>query len=127
MEGVGAMVEHQLGIVVGLSSGLDAQVAEHGVGFPTAEELDSVFVNSSTEKSGSSTWAERTSANELGVNTSDVLEVLGRDPEGFGDVGGLDGVPALVIAMAVVVFIERWLYREWPCCVGGARQGGLEL
>ena len=31
VEGVGAMLEHLLGIVVGVCRGLDAQVAEHGV------------------------------------------------------------------------------------------------
>ena len=37
MEGVGAVVQHALRIVVGVGCGLDAQVAEHGVGFPASQ------------------------------------------------------------------------------------------
>ena len=46
-EGVGAMVEHELGKVLGRS--LDAEVLEHGVGFPAPEELDAVLVDARTE------------------------------------------------------------------------------
>ena len=49
-EGVGTMVEHELGTVVGMGSGLDAQVAEHGLGFPKSKELDGVRVHSGTEQ-----------------------------------------------------------------------------
>ena len=34
VEGVGAVIEHALRIVLGVGCGLDAQVAEHGVRFP---------------------------------------------------------------------------------------------
>ena len=36
-EGVGAMVEHALGEATRVRVGLDAQVAEHGVGFPASQ------------------------------------------------------------------------------------------
>ena len=43
VEGVGAVVEHSLGKPRG--HGLDAEVAEHGIGFPAAKEHDGVLVN----------------------------------------------------------------------------------
>ena len=36
VEGVGAMIEHALRVVLGMGCSLDAQVAEHGVRFPPA-------------------------------------------------------------------------------------------
>ena len=55
-EGKGPIIQHELGIVVG--GGLNPQVAEHGVGFPVAKELDGVFVDPSTEKGGSAAGVE---------------------------------------------------------------------
>ena len=37
VKGVGAMIQHLLSIVVGVSGCLDAEVAEHGVGFPASQ------------------------------------------------------------------------------------------
>ena len=56
-EGKGPIIQHELGIVVG--GGLNLQVAEHGVGFPAAKELDGVFVDPSTEEGGGTTGAEQ--------------------------------------------------------------------
>ena len=39
------MVQHALGVVVSMGGCLDAQVAQHGIGFPSAKELDGVLVN----------------------------------------------------------------------------------
>ena len=47
-EGVGAVVKHLLGQMMRVGGGLDPQVAEHGIGLPTAEELDVVFVDTRT-------------------------------------------------------------------------------
>ena len=52
------MVEHKLDIVVGMSSGLDAQVAEHDVGLPAAEELDDVRVDPGAEEGGRAPGSE---------------------------------------------------------------------
>lgn len=46
------MVQHLLRKVVGVDVGLDAKVAEHGVGFPSAEEHDDVGVNVGAEEGG---------------------------------------------------------------------------
>ena len=46
VEGEGAVVEHQLGVVIGKGGRLDAKVAEHCVRFPTTEELSGIFVHS---------------------------------------------------------------------------------
>jgi len=53
-EGVGAMVQHPLGEVVGVDVSLDAEVAEHGVGFPPAEEHDDVGVDVGAKEGGGS-------------------------------------------------------------------------
>ena len=47
-EGVAAMVDHGLGVVVGMGCCLDAEVAEHGVGLPAAQEGDGVGVDART-------------------------------------------------------------------------------
>ena len=57
-EGVRAVVEHELGEVVGNGGCLDAQVAEHGVREPTAEELDGVAVDASAEESSGTARTE---------------------------------------------------------------------
>ena len=47
-ECVGAVVKHLLGEMMRVGGGLDPQVAEHGIGLPSAEELDVVFVDTRT-------------------------------------------------------------------------------
>ena len=51
VKGVGTMVEHLLGIVELQGGSLNAEVAEHGIGFPSAQELDGVLVNAGAQKS----------------------------------------------------------------------------
>ena len=59
MKGVVAMGNHLLGIVIGVTSGLDAKVTEHGVRFPSSKQLHSVGIDSSTQESSGSTRLER--------------------------------------------------------------------
>ena len=68
---VGAIVEHELGEVLG--GGLDAEVTEHGIGFPTAEELNVVLVNACTEEGSGASGTEGAGADEVGVDASDRL------------------------------------------------------
>ena len=58
-EGARAVVWHELGEVVGNGGCLDAQVAEHGIREPAAEELDGVAVDASAKESGGTARAER--------------------------------------------------------------------
>ena len=53
-EGEGAMVQHGLGVIGGMSSRLDAQVAKHGIRFPSAEKLYHTGVNACAEESSGS-------------------------------------------------------------------------
>ena len=46
-EGEGAMVEHALRVVAGVGGHLDAKVAEHRVGMPSAKEGDVVRIDAS--------------------------------------------------------------------------------
>ena len=71
------MVEHLLRVVVSVDGRLDAQVAEHGVGFLSAEELDGVGVHTGTEQGCRAARAERAGTDELGGDASGVLEGLG--------------------------------------------------
>ena len=67
-KGEGPMVEHLLS-QTGCGCGcLDAEVAEHGVGVPAAEEADDVRVYLGAEEGGCAPWAERPSGEELGVD-----------------------------------------------------------
>ena len=55
---VSAVVEHELRKVVGNGGGLDAQIAEHGIREPRAEELDGIAVCARTEEGGGTAWSE---------------------------------------------------------------------
>ena len=57
-EGVAAVVQHELGIVVGYRRSLDAQVAEHGVRLPAAEKLDGAAVDAGAEEGGRAAGAQ---------------------------------------------------------------------
>ena len=48
-EGVGAVAEHEASVVSVVGGGGDPEVAEHGVGFPAAQELDVVGVDAGAE------------------------------------------------------------------------------
>ena len=89
-EGVGAVIQHALGECMGLSEGLDPKVAEHGVGFPAAHKLDSVFVNTCTEKGGGTARAKAASAEKGRVDTREGLEVRSGVADAIGDEGRLD-------------------------------------
>ena len=73
-EGVGAMVEHELGIVVSVGGSLDAKVAEHGVGLPAAQELDGVRVGPGAEEGGGATLSERAGREQFGGDACCLLE-----------------------------------------------------
>ena len=90
-EGEVAVGEHALGevVVVGVSS--DAEVTEHGVRFPAAEEVDDVGVDVGAEEGSGSAGAEAASAEETRVDSSGDLQVGGCQAQGSGDVCRLDG------------------------------------
>ena len=67
------MVQHLLGIVACVGRGLDAEVPQHGVGFPTAKEHDGVLVNVGAEQGGGAARTEGASAEERAVDARDVL------------------------------------------------------
>ena len=67
-EGEGPMVEHLLS-QAGCGCGcLDAEVAEHGVGVPAAEEADDIRIYLGAEEGGCTPRAERASGEEQGVD-----------------------------------------------------------
>ncbi len=106
-EGVGAMVEHELGEVLG--SSLDAEILEHGVGLPTPKELDVFLVYACTEEGGCATRAERAGAEEPGRDASGRFEQGGGMAKGVGHKGWLYGVPASVTSVSVEVKVDRVL------------------
>ena len=109
-KGVGAVVEHALGEMGGLSVSLDAEVAEHGVTFPAAQETDGVRVNLGTEEGGGSTRAQGAGREEEGINARGGGEGSGTVAKGIGDMAGLDRVP--LAALSVVVAEERSISRR---------------
>ena len=89
VEGVTAMIQHQLG-EVGLDvGGLDAEVAKHGVGLPTAEELDGVRVHAGAEESGSAARAEGVCREQGGVDAGGVGEQVGGVTQAWVTLAGL--------------------------------------
>ena len=84
-EGVAAMVKHALGEVGGDSVGLDAEVAEHGIRFPAAKELDGILVDASAQEGRGSAGAEAAGTQEDWVDTCFVVDKGGSVPEGVGD------------------------------------------
>ncbi len=111
-EGVVAMVEHALGVVAALSGGLDAQVSEHGVRFPSAEELDVVRVDVGAEEGSGPTRSERASAEKVGLDASGGLKGSGGVPQGVGDEGRFGVVPTPVERVGVVVTVNGCVVRS---------------
>ena len=97
------MVQHLLRIVVGQHSGLDAKVAEHGIGFPSTEQLDGVFVYSCTQQGGCASRTEGTGTDELRVDTSSVRDSTGACSKGCGDIGRFDVEPLVSVGVEVAV------------------------
>jgi hypothetical protein len=69
--------------------GLDAKVAQHGIGFPAAKEHDGVLVDIGAEQSGCSARAEGAGADELGVDAGASVACVGSMAQGVGDKGRL--------------------------------------
>lgn len=134
-EGVGAMVEHLLSEVGTVDVCLDAQVAEHGVGFPAPKELDGVFVDVGTEERGSSTWAETAGGEQCRVDAGERSDGFGGVAESRGDLGASHS-PADVFGVVVeadgcgrIGFVIAEVLRESEQCFYGAyvRVGGRAL
>ena len=104
-EGVGAVVEHALGELLGVDGSLDPEVPEHGVRFPAAEEHDGVAVDVGAEEGCGPARAERAGRHLVGVDAGDVVDVVGGVSEGVGNVFGLDVVPSGMFRMRVVMIV----------------------
>ena len=89
-EGVGAMVEHFLGKVGPEDVGLDAQIAEHGIRFPSAKELDDILVNVRTEERCGPSGTEATGGERLEVYISKGSKASGGVAKSIGDIIGFD-------------------------------------
>ena len=106
-EGVGAVVEHALGELLGVDGGLDPEVPEHGIRLPSTEEHDGVTVNIGTEEGRGPARAEGPGRHLGRVDAGGGGDGLGGMPEGIGDVGGFDVVPFVVVRVRVVVLVDR--------------------
>jgi hypothetical protein len=84
-KGVVAGSEHELGEVGGVGMCSDAEVAEHGVGFPSSDELDDVGVDAGAEERGSATRAKAAGGEELGEDAGAGGECPGGVAKGVGD------------------------------------------
>ena len=106
-EGVGSVVEHALGERMRLGDGLNSEVAEHGVRFPSPHELDSVTSDASAEKCGGTAWAEATGTEEVRVNARGWLKMFGGMADAVGDEGRPDGRRGVVGIHGVQGSIRR--------------------
>ena len=82
------MLEHAFAEVVGNGGSLDAEVGEHGVGFPAAKHFDVVTVDIGAEEGSGPSRAQRPGG-ELGerdvVVTGAAVEFSARMAQGVGD------------------------------------------
>ncbi len=101
MEGVGAMGEHLLS--KGLGGSLGAEIPEHGVRSPAAQQHDFVRVDVGTEEGCGPTRTEGAAGYQVGDDACVVLNSLCSKPEGFGDHARGYFVPLLGDRVAVVV------------------------
>ena len=106
-EGVGAMVQHLLGVVVGYRGGLDAKIAKHGVGFPAAKELDSILVDASAKERGGPTRAKGAGREKVEGHAGLVLDRLGSVPQGVGDMSRWCFIPRAVVGVRIVIVVDR--------------------
>ena len=107
MESVGAMGEHLLSESLGGSLG--AEIPEHSVGSPPAQQHDLVCVDVGTEEGCGPTRTEGAAGYQVGDDACLVLNSLGSKPEGSGDHARGYLVPLLVDRVAVEVNGESWI------------------
>ena len=84
------MVEHFLGKVGPEDVGLDAQITEHGIRFPSAKELDDILVDVRTEERCGSSGTEATGGERFEVYISKGSKASGGMAKAIGDGIGLD-------------------------------------
>ena len=87
--------------------GLHAEVAEHGVGFPSSQELDFVFCPVGAEQSGGASGSEALATDSVWKNSCSSVDRLRSGAETFGDVQSGDVVR---LVMDVIVGVE-WCVR----------------
>ena len=68
---------------------MDAQVTEHGVGFPAAKQHDGLGADVGTEQGGRAAWTQRTGGDLVGEDAGGGFVHLCRVLDGVGDAGGL--------------------------------------
>ena len=106
-EGERPVFEHGLGETrLGIHR-VDVEVAEHGVGFPTAKQLDGVLIHVGAEESSGSPRAEAARADEVWGNASRFVQGGGRMSKGVGDVLRFDG-PLLTVVRVVCTDIDSF-------------------
>ena len=82
-----------LGNVRVVGEGLDAEVDEHGIGFPAAEQFDGVLVDVGAEQRGGAARAEAAGAEQGGINAGEMAKSGGTGAKGGGHEGVADVVP----------------------------------
>ena len=107
VEGEGAVVQHLLGVVVGVGGRLDAEVPEHSIRFPAAEEHDGVFVDPGAKKGRGPARAEGLGGEELVVDAGGRSEQSSSMAEAVGNMCRGDVVPAVVVRVRIEVSVER--------------------
>jgi hypothetical protein len=102
-EGVAASIERALGEVSTHDQDLGSEVEEHGVGFPTSDELDGISVDASAEEGSAPSRAHGASTDKLWGDAGCVVNVGGCVPECFGDMSVGNIVP---LPFRTFVFVE---------------------
>ena len=106
-ERVGTMVEHALGQTARVGVGLDAEVAEHRVGFPASEKLDDVCVDACAEERRGATRAQGASRQVFKRYACRWVFEASSPAKSVSDELGLDAVPFSVLRVVVVVSVDR--------------------
>ena len=108
-EGEVSSIEHELGVGGGCC--LDAQVTEHGVGFPAAKQHNSFCADVGTEEGGRAAGAEGARGDLLCEEARVALMQAGGVSESVGHVGGFDGVASSHRRMVIYNGVEGSVRR----------------
>ena len=108
VERVASVFEHFLGEIAANNMCLDAEVAEHGVGFPATEELDGVTIDVSTEESSRAARTQGPGGHQHRVDASEVADSRCCVTQGVGDVDWFCVVPAAVCRVVMSADPRFW-------------------
>ena len=101
--GAATMGDHGGGKILVGSQSLSAQIGEHGVGSPAAQDLRSGGVDASAQKCCGTARPKAFDGQQMGRNTGGVIDSVGSVTETIGDIGVGDVAPLTLVRHEVAI------------------------